>query len=137
MVPKHIVSNSTLKDSYKSHTEFHEAGASHTSKDSDEFRETENLGVIEEQDDFQMGRNFLKASKLPEFDWEVKPAIDSAYGSENMPQELDASFSQNLAVTPGQYLLHQEDIGASVMYTGGSPDQLRTDYGVLHVEENE
>lgn len=137
MVPKHIVSNSTLKDSYKSHAQFHGAGASHTRKDSSESRETENLGVIEERDGFQMVCNFLKASKLPEFDWEVTPAIDSGYGSGITPQELDASFSQNLSVTPGQYLLHREDIGASVKYTGGGPDQLRTDYGVLHVEENE
>jgi hypothetical protein len=71
------------------------------------------------------------------FDWSVTPAIDSAYGSGSAAQESDAAFSQDRAVTPGQYLLHRGDTEAAVQHTGGILDQAGTDYGDLHLDENE
>lgn len=96
------------------------------------------LRVQEEQHGLQALANCEGSDNYP-FDWEVTPAVDSAYGSGIAPesQELDGPFSQTQFVFPAETILHPSNTEALIFGVIDNSEQARGDYDELVEVEDE
>ena len=136
MVPKHLVSNSRRNDSYAASSNDHTIDPSLTGPLASESNGMGSLRAQEEQDGLQGLENCEGSDNYP-FDWEVTPAIDSAYGSGIAPESLDGPFSQTHFVSPAETILQPSNTEALIFGVIDNSDQARGDYDELVEVEDE
>lgn len=138
MVPKHLTWSSSRNDTYKFpvHVDNIDNSIAQTVQD-----ETQSIGTPGSLDDEQRPRLDLNALDKQQsddsypFDWTVKPAIDSGYGTQEQREE-DLLFSEDPYSFVAPHLLHSNDTSAAVIFTTGNSEEAGISYNKnLNLEE--
>jgi hypothetical protein len=144
MIPRHLVSTSSLTDTHTTTTSHNDSIGNIDSTlmhpSVSDIQDSGGLMMSEETTKLKLDRNNLENQMGcgdHAFEWSNPPGIDSAYGSGNTqdPTDLEGNFSQDLPVPHNRSSLHisrPEDKVALTMYTTGGDSE---DGGVSYYQE--